>query len=62
MMILPAAVSEKNRGLRRNTLDSGVDVWQGINVGHGKFGKILRSFVMKKPEKIIFLFFDTKII
>ena len=36
------------------TLDSGVDV------GQGKFGKNLRSFVMKKPEKIIFPLFNTK--
>ena len=27
-----------------------------INIGHGKFGKNLRSFVMKKLEKIIFQF------
>ena len=36
------------------TLDSGIDLGQGINEGHGKFGKNLGSFVMKKLEKIIF--------
>ena len=41
------------------TLESGIDVGQGINVGHGKFGNNLRSFVTKKPEKIIFPIFDT---
>ena len=53
-MILPAAVSEKNRGLRRNTLDSGVDVWQGINVGHGKFGKNLGLILHEKTGKYYF--------
>ena len=45
-----------------STLDSGIDVGQGegINMGHGKFGKNLRSFVMKKMKKIIFPIFDTK--
>jgi hypothetical protein len=31
-------------------LDSGIDVGQGISIGQGKYGKNLRSFVMKKPE------------
>ena len=43
------------------TLDSGIEVGQGINMGHGKFGKNLRSFVMKKPEKNIFPILDTKL-
>ena len=54
-------MAEDGKNLEKlvHTLDSVIDVGQGINVGHGKFGKNLRSFVMKKMEKIIFLIFDT---
>ena len=49
------------------TLDSRIDVGQGINIGHGKFnkknkyralkfGKNLRSFVMKKQRKLFLPF------
>ena len=49
-----------NQCTKLTTLDPGIDVGQEIKVGHGKFGKTLRSFVMKKLEIIIFSISDTK--
>ena len=36
------------------TLDSGIDLGQGINEGHGKFGKNLGSFVKFRFSKKAF--------